>query len=647
MSDRSVPMLLLCSLFALAQSDGPLPGERSDLDALRSELADAALTTLEAHVEAGELGEARLLLWGIWAQSQRDRYWGEKKFRPRTRKRNERLAAIAIRYGRARDGTYGSFPALAADDGLVALNTQVRAARIGLGSGDLGTAFRVINHIKTRRAGGLAIPNETLVAAQALIEAYRAQNTTANTVLRTEGDALVRANLRRDDCDLDQRTYDLFELARRLEEIDGRTLALDRRGMSVVARLTNLYRGLREDAAGAREALVAFAAVAPDPEWIESAFEGFIAKDERARPTYASFLASVRAGAFVAPLLERLELPGQLIDCYLAYADACLRKADDELRAGRFDASGGQLTEAENAVATAEVLEAAGDELEARTARIAALRGAIGDSQLERARACLDGARAALEVVLEDRWALGRAGELLDSCERWLAKASEDGADVAELLASVTRVRTDHTAARVRIAEAADERAQAELAHAAELLAEGAEAWRVPRVVDAAERALTDADAQIAALGDDGLELRQQVAETRALGEKLRGEVAASQTLPPDVYAGDGASWKRSFRALIDRERDWEVLALSICDEEWKDKTAEYEYAGGGNTVIVETRWYRHLFVWCAIANPEDASRVDLRLLGFRLHKMTDGSYDKLKLFYVDEPLPMLRSNLP
>ena len=97
-ADRLSPLFLLLAgllLPVVAQdmrSDGPVSGERSGLDDLRSELVTELLLELEAKVEAGEFAEARVLLWGIWAQSKRDRYWASKRLRPRSRQLEERVA---------------------------------------------------------------------------------------------------------------------------------------------------------------------------------------------------------------------------------------------------------------------------------------------------------------------------------------------------------------------------------------------------------------------------------------------------------------------------------------------------------------------------------------------------------------------------
>ncbi len=643
-------ILVFLAPIALGQaSDGPIQGERFELDALRSSLAADQVVALEAHVEAGELAEARLLLWGIWAQAKRDRYWANKRTRPQTRKRKERLLAIETLYARARDACYGSFPSLADDDDLVVLQSQIAAAQIGLQSGDLGTAYSVIGHIKARRTAGLVVPQELLATAQALVEAYRERNGAANDALRGEGSALVAANLLRGKKDLEQRMYVLFDLQQRLDEVDGSLLGLDRQGQRVLQDLATSYEGLAADIEGARAALVAFAAVAPDPEWIDSAFAGFIAKDPQQKSTWASFLAVARAGSLGAAVLAELGLPARIGNVYLDYADGCLKKAELEYQRDRFEAGAAQLAEAEaGGLANARRFGADEAQLAAREAAIENLVAAAGESKRARARTCLASATAALDASLEDPHQLARAVEWLASAQGWLDSALKDGAGADDLEPGLARAQARLTEARVQLADQQLGRAAEDSDQAREALASGGDAWRVPAILDRAADHLEAAASYLAQVDSEvGGAVATRIVEARTAHAALREQVVSSQTLPADAYQGtQGPSWRRDFSDLLQSERGWQVLGLSIAGAQWQDKTAEYEYWSGSNTKTIETRWYRHLFVWAAIARPDAPELVDLRYLGFRLHKMTDGSYAKLKLFWVEEPLPMLRRNL-
>ncbi len=631
-------------------------GEQSGLDDLRSEVVTELLAELEARVEAGELAEARFFLWGIWAQCRRDRYWTVRRTRPRSRERADQLLAIDARYQRARDACFGSAPTLEAGDDELALASQIDAGRIGLLNGDLGTALSVAGHLKRRRSEGLVVSQELLVQAQAMVDLYREKNQRANEVLRAEGNLVITTDMFRGEKNVEERFHELFRLQERLAEVDGSQLASNPAGARIALDTGSHYLGLTADMAAAREALVAFASVSPDPEWMESAFAGFISQKPKTQGSWESFLGVIRAGCFGEAVFERLELPRRIGAVYLDYADECLKKAEKEYQKNRSDAGAAQLAQVETGgLANARQFGIAPEQVALREARMEAIKASAGASKLKQAQSCLGQAESSLEAALETPRELDRALKLLESAGGWLEGARVDGVPPGELASVETELARIQARASGKVVELAEQElshAEETLAEARELLASGELAWQAPATLDRGEKHLLAAHAYTEAFGASVPDDTRQNHATRSAtalrhATALREQVASSQTLPVDAYQGAaGAAWRQAFIDLLAQEREWEVLGLSIVSSDWKDRTASYEYLGGSNTTIIETRWYREIFVWAAIAQPAGAELIDLRYLGFRLHKMTDGSYAKLKLFWVDEPLPMLRAKL-
>ena len=74
---------------------------------------------------------------------------------------------------------------------------------------------------------------------------------------------------------------------------------------------------------------------------------------------------------------------------------------------------------------------------------------------------------------------------------------------------------------------------------------------------------------------------------------------------------------------------------------DWVKKTRVDTYPTYKTTV-----WRKEVYAEIATPRPDDPKLIDLIMLGFRLHKMTDNSYRQLELFFVGTAVPMLKANL-
>lgn len=621
-------------------------GERSEVDDARQELTQGFVAEIEALAAAGKREQAKLLLWGVWAQIRRERYWAAR----RGRGSREGAQALKTLYQRAHDACYGSGPALGSMDGEEELRDALVAAQGCLKMGDAGTAVEVVEHARARVEAGLRPSPELVAGVNAVVAACRELDASSVAALNKALSKVSREARERAGLNLEERIHALFLIRIEVARVRGSSLAIDRQGQAVLNKAENLAKGILADLGHARDLIAEFSAAAGDPLHLDQTVLRASAQHPEVLLSYALLTANARAAVYGPRQLETSGVILEVAQVRLDFADVSLASAATAYQRDKAKDAQAHLANAASALESAAALGVAPEAIAARKERAEGIKASAGAGKLRRALNLVEAAEKALARA--NRSGAQEAGERLAAAKDWLSSARKEGitpteVDAVEARLGAAALKLPSLYADLMAALLGE--AEEHLAKARPLISAGERAWEARSPL---ERALK--------LQAQALELRARVApsagpalDQRAAGlardaAALETQIVAAQRLPADAFKGsDGASWRRAFQRLVRDEREWEVLGVSLADASWKETSASYEYAGGGNTKIVETRWYRHLFAWVALADPDDPSRVQLRYLGFRLHKFTDGSYRQLKLYWVEEPVPMLRKNLP
>lgn len=607
----------------------------SYLDSVRWDLAKAFVPQIEKLAEEGKIPRAKQLLWALWA---------EVKF-------SRDKTALPL-YLRARDAIYGSEPVMRTDDGVVEANTQIQFARSALKAGNLTTATRVKVHLQALVQEGLKLPAATEEALQAMTAEQATAWKAANAAMMGPNtQAMYKAGRSRGKLDLGSRLHKLSGDLRWIRKIGGRYLTGSIQNTELLQRFEPLLLGVLVDFDASRKALPAFATAPFDPEFVDR----YVVEVTKTNPefrAYAHYLVgAIRGAAFGTEALKSINLPRETWRIYHEVVEGAFTEAEQAFQRIRTGEAHARLKFAASWIAHAKVNRLPEAELAQLRARLKEIKGSAGVGKLRRADLVLTKAEKALKGATA-KGSFDYAKEQLKTAEAWLKESKKGGVDAKELARVEKRFASLQgpvwTASLLREAERPLARAERYLTEARKHVGKAEHAFdalnplwhaeKQPKNTEPFLSRLTDASARQAVEG--------RIAKIKAAVIAIRKQVAENQRVPKDTFAGKG-SWRGRFKRLVQKEHDWKVLALNICDADWKETTAKYEYAGSGNTRVHETRWYKHLHAWVAIQNADDPKRVDLRYLGFRLHKMTDGSYRMLKLYRVGDANPMLKKNLP
>jgi len=627
------------------RKEPPVPaikGARSKVDDGRKAITLEIITEIEALVKEGKRAEARVLLWGVWAQS--------KRARSLARRRGASVRGLATidawYYQRAHDACFGSGPSLLTTDEDAELADAIESADRGLNMGDLGSAREVIDHVNARLQAGVRVRPKTAAAMRELVQRFNALHAKDGARLGPALSALLKGVMVVKDRDIEEAMHALQSA---LVDLDA-GFSWER-----IDRARHLVLQVRESLPPARKGLEELSAMLADPLHFDQMMLGIIPKNPAWAGHYARLLHIAAAVVYAERQLKAWDLPERLGDIYLRKTDVFLSEAEKAYQYDKAPRAKGHLANAVALLAQAEALGMPAEGVAARRERLESIKASAGAGKLRRAGLLMKEAEAGLARATAG--GAEKADERLTSAKGWIAAARKAGipaAQVGEAEARLKALEGKLPALYAALATAELETGERLLGEARERLRDAERAFSASTPLDGALALHGRARAYIGHVkppfdAAQASALQARATELARDAAALRTMVVATQRMPSDVYRGaSGARWRASFRSLAEREYPaWEVLAISITDPDWKNTSATYEYAGGGNTRISETRWYRQLFAWVAVADPDNSGRVQLRYLGFRLHKFTDGSYRQLKLYWVENPVPMLRQNLP
>jgi hypothetical protein len=619
----------------------PFRYQRGDfVDTLRWKRAQALVPKIEKLMEAGKVAEAKQHLWGLWAQWKRSRSTYKK----------EQVKHDSL-YQRARDAVYGSMPVPRTDDGALEAATQIQSARAALKAGDPTRGTQVTWHVEALVQEGLKLPAETQKAFAALKAEQAKAWKAANAAMAKAGLAMCKAGSERNKVCLEDRIHGLQKDLRWLRMVSGWSVSKPQ-NKQMLEKYELAVHAIKLDLAASRKAFPAFAASPFDPDFVDLYYASAIKQQAKAFTKNARFLlGAIRGAMFGEEALEALGLPAELWRIHTEVAQSCFTKAERAYQRDRTKNAGAYLKSALSWMKHAKLHGLGKDALARLQARHDELKSSAGVGKLKRTEITLNKVEKALKGATA-KGSFDYAKEQLETAKGWLAGAEKGGVAAADL-ARVKKRYADlsgpaFTSALQRLAMKPVKRAEAFLAEARKHVGKAESAFDALNPLRRIEARLKLAAPFLERLTDAAVKqtVEGRIAKVQQAAAAVLKQVEQNQRLPKDVYTS-GGSWRGRFKRMVASEHGWKVLALSLTNPDWIKKTASYEYAGSGNTRVTETRWYKHLHAWVAVQNSDDPERVDLRYVGFRLHKMTDGSYRMLKLYRVGDPNPMLKKNLP
>jgi hypothetical protein len=603
---------------------------KKELARAYQEITPSILAALNAKLSAGDTKGARFYLWGLWTQTKLDRYDAQERLGKQGSLKA--IQAIDARFQQARDLIFGSTPPLETGDDAVVLETLIGLIPSALNADDLTTAKRILGHARARIAAGVKVSPEFLKKANAAVGAFNTKEQKLTKAFNELGIGVMNAS------PTNPKLWSLRDGFTRLHS--------DQKGLNAGGRsydrvndaCRDIYRAVNKS----RAALHAFVLSSGDPEWVDA----FLLKNPK-MPS-RRFVDACRAAVYGPALLESWNFPDLVIQYHFAKADSNIVAAEGRFQSNNSSAAKANLARARTSIDAALELGADAADVEQRRAAIKEALASAGSGKLKR-----------VERILADvKKKLGKARrahdiawpeKILGTADGWIAKAVAEGIT----LEAVNKTKSQVAAAKLWIPATYARLAQVSLASAGRYVGvakeklKGQDAFTALSPLKSAERDLEEAKQLAAMAGVQQATLRAQVSGYLSAVEDLRGQSLTAQRMYKDIYTGSGgSSWRGTFKSLAKRERGWDILRLTLVRKDWVNKSSTWEYEGGGSTRIRETRWYRKLYAMVAIPDPENKKQVQLILVGFQLHKMTDGSYRRLKIFHDGTPILMLRENL-